>query len=824
MSICDYVGKELLGWIYYNENYSHGEYSNSINRVCYVYPRFILSDGEILPVNPDDFPQLGSFEVRIQGGFSAEEIVDKLSHLVSIRINFEPEVDTNQQNNFYRMKFNPSYGDESSEVWLERFKNDNFIQVINSEDSLETIIENRKLDYVLEKIYTDCIFIKARDGICGPFTYFVNDNTVELSAVGEYDYNLFIDEEFILNKFIFKVGDRAENGVFLTCKNFLDENKDKLKVQDFISDEMLIETVLSVFEREENINSADVNSLKKALLTSINNVTYPNASQDRVERFRSIIKQSEMGTDFLFKIATFLLKDDKLKDYVIRLILDNNFEEIEDRLTIFIEVREKISELEREKDALQDEVNKLSIDAKDSREFLIKENEDLAKELNEQIAAKERELEERREELRQIGYVNDLASEKISLEESIQENKTELEKLKTIQGEVVTELKDSVDEYRNIGRVIAKDLRKDGIDDFMSTLKGLKNFESTEKKEFELASFKSKEDLVNYVYYMMNFEFNYNISRNMVANLLVLFGMSYITNINGKTGSGKTSMVSTFARALGLSEENGLFIKVNIDPDIRSSRDLIGFYNPISGELTANNKRLLDMMDKTCDADLPHIVLFDNANLSMPEHYMASFLEHEIGSSDYLNLGGGKEIQLKDNMRFFTTLQKDHTSLELTSRFYDKTATLEAKYESKNFYQKDLDDMSPRGVVQLSDILGLQAKHDNISPDIENRLANISNVFRRYGSPLSPRSIERSRKFISSITPLLKTNINEFKYLALEMAVLQFILPSRISTSINKRLIDGLLQEVKEMPKLEECLVAYKDMYDNFIEDISVSF
>ena len=135
-----------------------------------------------------------------------------------------------------------------------------------------------------------------------------------------------------------------------------------------------------------------------------------------------------------------------------------------------------------------------------------------------------------------------------------------------------------------------------------------------------------------------------------------------------------------------------------------------------------------------------------------------------------------------------------------------------------------MDDMSPKGVVKLSDILGLQAKHDNISPDVENKLANISNVLRRYGSPLSPRTIMRTRQFISSITPLLKTNINEFKYLALEMAVLQFMLPSRISTSINKRLIDGLLQEVKEMPRLEECLVAYKDMYDNFIEDISVSF
>ena len=824
MSICDYVGKELLGWIYYNENYSHGEYSNSINRVCYVYPRFILSDGEVLPVNPEDFPQLGSFEVRIQGGFSAEEIVDKLTHLVSIRINFEPEVDTNQQNNFYRMKFNPSYGDESSEVWLERFKNDNFIQVINSEDSLETIIENRKLDYVLEKIYTDQIFIKARDGICGPFTYIINDNTVELAAVSEYDYNLFIDEGFILNKFIFKVGDRAENGVFLTCKNFLDENKDKLKLEDFISDEMLIETVLSVFEREENINSADVGALKKALLTSINNVTYPNASQERVERFRNIIKQSEMGTDFLFKIATFLLKDDKLKDYVIRLILDNNFEEIEDRLTIFIEVREKISELEREKDALQAEVNRLSIDAKDSRDFLLKENEDLAKELNEQIESIEKELNIRQEELTMMGYVNDLATEKESLEGKIQENKAELENLKNIQSEVVSELKDSVDEYKNIGRVIAKDLRKEGMDDFMSTLKGLKNFERTEKKEFELASFNSSEELVNYVYYMMNFELNYNISRNMVANLLVLFGMSYITNVNGSTGSGKTSMVSTFARALGLTEDNGLYIKVNIDPDIRSTRDLIGFYNPVSGELTANNKRLLEMMDKTCELNLPHIVLLDNANLSMPEHYLSSFLEHEIGSKDYLNLGGGKEIKLKDNVRFFTTLQKDHTSLELTSRFYDKTATVEAKYESKNFYQKDMDGMGPKGVVKLSDILDLQSKHDNLNPDLENKLANIINVFRRYGSALSPRTIIKSRQFISSITPLLKTNITEFKYLALEMAVLQFMLPSRIATSINKRFIDGLLQEVKDMPKLEETLVAYKDMYDNFIEDISVSF
>lgn len=823
MNIQEYVGKELLGWIYYNENYSHGEFSNSINRVCYVYPRYIISGEKLTPIDPADFPQLGSFEVRIQGGFSAEEIVDKLTHLVSIRINVEPELDSNQQNNFYRMKFNPSYGDDSSEVWLERFRNEDFFQVINTDDSVDSIIENRKLDYVLEKIYTKYIVIKTRDGIVGPFNYFIDETTVELISTEEYDYNIIYDKNNSVDNLIFKVGDKVDNGVFLITKSNFNQAKTGANEIDFISDEMLIENILHIFEREESINTAEVNSIKKAFMNSIVDNNLPQINEERIERVRQIIKKSDLGSDFLFKIANFLMNDTKLQDYIIRLIIDNRFDEIESRLQIFIEVREKIAELNSKKDALEKDIERLSVDQQSARDFLVKEHEELAENFNRKIKELEEELAIKRQELADIGYLNSLDQEKRKLEELIENDKQKIDSLDKIKIDITNELKQSIDEYKNVGVAIAKELRRDGMDEFISTIKGLKNFNNQERKEIEFAEFNSKDELMEYIYYMMNFEFNHNISRVMVANLVVLYGMSFITNFIGETGSGKTSTITNFAKALGLNEENGLFIKVNIDPDIRSPRDLIGFYNPISGELTANNKRLLNLLENANESPYPYIALFDNANLSMPEHYLSSFLEHELGNNDYINLGGGKEILISDNLRIYTTLQNDHTSLSLSSRYYDKTATISSKIDSRNFYQKEMDNIKPKGVIKMSDLMSFQIDAD-MSADYEAKLNSIINIFKRYDSPLSARTIQKTKRFITSINPIISSNAFESKYLPLELAVMQFMIAGRSANNPNKRLIESLIQESKNMPLLEENLTKYKDEYDKFIVDTSISF
>ena len=72
MDFRQYIGKNILAWLSYNENYedSYG----GVNRVCYVYPRILVKGVNYEPIDPDDFPKYGRIEVRIQGGDSAEDV------------------------------------------------------------------------------------------------------------------------------------------------------------------------------------------------------------------------------------------------------------------------------------------------------------------------------------------------------------------------------------------------------------------------------------------------------------------------------------------------------------------------------------------------------------------------------------------------------------------------------------------------------------------------------------------------------------------------------------------------------------------------------
>lgn len=823
MDISHYVGKDLLGWIYYNENYSHGDYSNTINRVCYVYPRYILEEDGLVPISPSDFPNLGSFEVRIQGGYSAEDIVEKLSHIVMVRINNAPEIDKTQQNNLYRLKYNPQYGEDVSDVWLEKFENDNFYQIIKIDCDYEEFEKIRKIDYFIEHIYSKYIIIQNHEGFYGPFDYFIENDSIELLGTDKHGYRIRHVAENKIKDNILIVGDKPDKGVELIGALYFDSVDSIGDNIDFISDDVLIESVVSVFDMHNHIGKSDICALKKSLMDDLYQNEYLDIDNARLSRLKNIVKSTDKSKEFLIRIAQYMMEDNKSKDYVIRLILDNRFEEIEERMGLFVEVREALGSLNKEKSELENKILELGNEVENAREYLVKEHENLVVEFNKEIF----ELEEKKNNLEnEIGLLDksvDLYNLNRELEEKIAIEESRIERIRHNKEELYKELQEGVDDFKNTGKLIGKKLREDGMRDFISTIKGLKNFDEDKEKEFVIAKFESKEELVDYVYYQMNQVYNHAISKNMIINLLVLFAQGFITNFTGLSGSGKTSTVINFVRALGLNEDNGRFVRVGIDPDIRSIRDLIGFYNPSSSEIVANNVRLMKLLENDLYPSIPKVILFDNANLSVPEHYLSTFLEYDPSHSNYINLGAGKEIKIADNLRIYTTLQDDHTSLELSDRYYDKTSTVEMSLNSKVFYQRPKEEYENRGVVSMESILKFGTEGE-VSSELDSKLINILNCFKRFGFIISERTINKTKKYIASTTELMASNTIGLKYLPLELAVMQFIIPGKLICGTSKRLIENLLSETKNMPLLEERLNKIKTRLENFAVESSIGF
>ena len=85
MDFKQYMGKSILAWLSYNENYE--DPYGGVNKVCYVYPRILTKGSTYDLIDSNDFPKVGRIEVRIQGDDSAEDVYLRFGSLVNIRIN-----------------------------------------------------------------------------------------------------------------------------------------------------------------------------------------------------------------------------------------------------------------------------------------------------------------------------------------------------------------------------------------------------------------------------------------------------------------------------------------------------------------------------------------------------------------------------------------------------------------------------------------------------------------------------------------------------------------------------------------------------------------
>ncbi|GAD31785.1 conserved hypothetical protein [Photobacterium leiognathi lrivu.4.1] len=147
----------------------------------------------------------------------------------------------------------------------------------------------------------------------------------------------------------------------------------------------------------------------------------------------------------------------------------------------------------------------------------------------------------------------------------------------------------------------------------------LSNRHSDEHISFSQAFDSNYSDAVSYIQAHLK-ERDILYPRHIIENFLTLIRTNDLIILAGDSGSGKTNLVQSFAKAIG-----GVSKIIPVKPNWTSSEDLLGYYNPLEKKYLAT-PFLEALIEAKQNPDIPYFICLDEMNLARVEYYFADFL------------------------------------------------------------------------------------------------------------------------------------------------------------------------------------------------------
>ena len=295
--------------------------------------------------------------------------------------------------------------------------------------------------------------------------------------------------------------------------------------------------------------------------------------------------------------------------------------------------------------------------------------------------------------------------------------------------------------------------------------------------------------LIEKVTYAFESDSGKGFSFDEMANLLVSMTQSFITILSGPPGVGKTSTAIRLAKFMHMGTVDGKqnFLNIPVGRGWTSSRDILGFYNPLKGDYQSSKTGLYNFLRQGQNEEYqisPRLVLLDEANLSGIEHYWSDFLGmcDPEGRGRHIETGCPTEdmkyLKVGKNVRFIASINNDATTERLSSRMIDRAPVI--SLENYSDLESNFDGVGVLdGAIEYSLLEGFFAPQEQAELGLEEKkkLDAILEILNRkdtsLGQPvdISARKIAAITSYWTVISPLLETEE------ALDFAVAQHILP-----------------------------------------------
>ena len=371
---------------------------------------------------------------------------------------------------------------------------------------------------------------------------------------------------------------------------------------------------------------------------------------------------------------------------------------------------------------------------------------------------------------------------------------------------------ESVKKFKSEAEMAIREMDKKFLDKVFREINGeetyeIKNFDKTKLYEESL----SGEEIIDVVENFLKEKANRDVSHNDVVNYLTCIGQGFITTFAGQPGAGKTSLCSLLAKSLGLAcqGENKRYVEVSVERGWTSHKDFIGYYNPLTKKFEKSNAEIFDAFERinkenAGDNTAPMLILLDEANLSPIEHYWAAFIKNCDFDSTVertINLGGNKKWNLPESLRFLATVNFDHTTEELSSRFLDRSWVIvlePGQIDEDSFITEPVNNAEK--IVSYKDFIdafgGQPKEDDELDDKIVDKWKNINAIFKENDVPIMPRNVKMVLYYCYVACKYMVRDTPETKLAPLDFAVAQKILPTINGSGENlEKLIEDLDKE-----------------------------
>lgn len=292
------------------------------------------------------------------------------------------------------------------------------------------------------------------------------------------------------------------------------------------------------------------------------------------------------------------------------------------------DMQSKLEELENEHEKVKRDFAEQRITAKEETRSQIDEIEAEYKERKQKLTAQTKEVEKK---------LTGLKAERESIKTQLSALEIETNTVKSNIEQEQLALKAIIEKQQQIEDEMSKKIER--LKQYVEEKAGfLKDFEFIDEDVFaDLSGNKpARGDLVLGLSFVDDFGSDYSqltsylqaylkeqgqyYSRHIIENYLTLIRTNDLVILAGDSGSGKTSLVQSFAQAVG-----GVAKIIPVKPNWTSSEDLLGYYNPLERKYLAT-PFLEALLEANQNRDVPYFICLDEMNLARVEYYFADFL------------------------------------------------------------------------------------------------------------------------------------------------------------------------------------------------------
>ncbi|WP_165047437.1 MULTISPECIES: AAA family ATPase [unclassified Adlercreutzia] len=815
----DVIGKDLLSWVSYP--------TYELMKVCFVYPQYVLSGDELVPLDPGLFPSRGCICASINGKYDAGKIRGMYGEVVIARIN-KRDIGNKEEDHDdrYFAKLNPDY--IGGEIELEAFEDHklgrNLIQIVEVIDDADFAhpFKDALEAKSAEPPITDLIAVEQTEGTrllrYGPFAYrFSGEGSIALSATDDYRQNIFAAETEIGDVVTLRCSTDlyGETKSFIKLSVFNALSRRASAAIDWMSDADLLEGLRNIMRKqaELTLSPAEISAAIKAIGESSSADAGFSLTEGRKERLRALLAKPDKALEYT-EILAAALRTPEMSDRLMELATsEEHWPSVKELLVDRKEIAEQLEqemagyraeaeEQRRQTEAAKKEAQAALADAQRIREEALGSAQ-------EELGEIKREIAEGRGELETLAAAKQRLQEDAALLEEAAASV-----LAKYDGDARSLLENVLE-----GRLAGGALASAGTARGTARKTARSGLATPRMREDEEGL--SPEQIVQNIVSSLDVGACREVASEDVANLMVCIMSGNITVLSGLPGTGKTSLAEAVAGALGLRQDGARrFTRINVEQGWTSHRDYIGYYNPLTGALQATDQAVMDdilLLDGECRAAdgqalPPHLILLDEANLSTMENYWSPFIANSddaLAKPTALNMQGGESLLVPASVKWLATVNFDHTTEALSPRFLNRawvvdTGATESVAPSFGEAMRRGSGFGEERAYSYGRLMAAFGPTGNrIEPSQRELLERVFSVCAEHRAPVSWRCQQAIARYVSTATPLMRALKTKGEPRVVDYAVAQRVLPSINGMGeVTRRLLEELKKaSEKTLPK-----------------------